>query len=141
MPAVRLLELVVPVRLTTNVLLLSNDGFAPSWEFLQLRRNGSTPFSHGVARLDRAGQPTDAQSDGLEALGVNTTVSLRDEASGRASGERTSAAAFVLRFVRVPLFALSPVKEEVKVRVLSTLREQASGNVYIHCHIGCDSTS
>ncbi len=126
MPAVRLLELVVPVRLTTTVLLLSNEAFAPSPEFLQLRRNGPPPFSNGDVRLDRAGRPTDAQIDDLEALGVNTTVSVRDEASGRSSGERTSAAAIGLRLVHVPFFALSPVKEEVSDRVLSTLRDPAS---------------
>ena len=120
---------------------LSNETFAPTPEFLQLRRTGPTRFSQVDDRLYRGGQPTDAQLDALKAFGVDTILSLRDEGTGRTAAERRHAEEIGLRFVHVPFSALSPVKPEVIDRVLATLRDPASGKVYIHCHIGRDRTS
>ena len=101
---------------------------------------GPSRFSQVDEHLYRGGQPSAEQLSLLYDLGVRTVISLRSEAPEERTQEEQAATKLGMRFVSIPLHGLSAPDPTRLHQIIDTVRE-ASGAVYVHCHLGRDRTS
>ncbi len=87
----------------------------------------------------RGGEPSLVGLQELGAMGVKVIIDLR-ETSGATDFEKHEAEKLHMKYVNVPMPALSaPTKEEVD-RVLSLLTPANTDHVFVHCRRGKDRT-
>ncbi len=97
-------------------------------------------FAQVDARLFRSGQPNAAGFAYLQRAGVQTVISLRNDASERALVESHG-----MRFVHIPI-TFRPfgwgefVPDAAVVRFFAIVDDPGSGIVFLHCQRGADRT-
>lgn len=115
-----------------SVILAASPIFAAS-------AHGIRNFDRVDAHVYRGGQPTAAGFSWLAHLGVATVIDLR-EAGDRSKQEARLVTGDGMRYVSVPMGALTPPTESEIAKVLALLENGASGPVFVHCRRGADRT-
>lgn len=85
----------------------------------------------------RGAQPKPEDYASLAALGIKTVVDLRDDPTNYA---KASAEAAGLKYINVPMSGWRSPRDVDINRVLSILKDPASGKVYVHCKAGIHRT-
>lgn len=89
--------------------------------------------------LFRGGEPSLVGLQELGAMGVKIDIDLREAGEGTEI-EKRGAEKLGMKYVSVPMNALSaPSKEQIE-RVLSLLLQNGNGTIYVHCRRGKDRT-
>jgi tyrosine-protein phosphatase SIW14 len=96
------------------------------------------PNFHSVTdHLYRGGQPTREGIGSLVKIGIRTVVDLR---TGKDREEEKLVKAAGMRYVHVPMGALSAPSDQQIASALETLDDVSAAPVFIHCKRGADRT-
>src|SRR5436190_5429844 len=100
---------------------------------------GIPKFQSVNERIYRGGQPSREGINHLAKIGIRTVVDLRGGNDHSAEEEKLVEAAG-MRYVHVPMNALSAPTDQQIVKVLDLLDDSSAGPVFIHCKRGADRT-
>ncbi|MDR3677961.1 MAG: tyrosine-protein phosphatase [Acidobacteriota bacterium] len=100
---------------------------------------GINNFSQVDEHVYRGAQPTTEGFQYLAKIGVETVLDLR-EGGERATGEELLVTSLGMKYVNVPMTALTPPTKAEITRILVLLEDAKAGAVFVHCMRGADRT-
>jgi len=104
-------------------------------------RAGPKRFARVNDRIYRGGQPSALHLEELRAAGVTTIIDLRAEQLTTLRDEARAVERLGMEFVHFAFNGLRNADDAFLRRVLSAMRDEAHGRVYVHCKLGRDRTS
>lgn len=114
---------------------------APVEAFAALRSSGPDRFAMVTPSLYRGAAPSADDLELLRALGVTKVVDLRRESLGARRAEHAEARRLGLEYVEYPYYGVFGTDLAFLDRVVTELRADNGGAVYVHCGSGEDRTS